>query len=96
MPSLSEEAMTAALVAELCSGRKLMETRQHLRERSSAMEANAMRGHKTVPGFGKALAVIPQHEWFLLRKKYGADAMHDRGFIKDYQRHEPSMKVYDA
>lgn len=83
--------MNAALVAELCSGRKLMETRQHLRENRASLEAAAMRGHKAIPGLGKAVAEIPAHEYFLIRQKYGADCWHDRGFVKDFQRLEPTM-----
>ncbi len=91
---ISGDALDAALVRELCSGRMLMETRQHLREHVAAFEAQAIRGHKSLPGLGKVAAVIPQHEWFLLREKYGHDAMHDRGFIRDFQRHEPAMAVH--
>ena len=71
----------------------LMETRQHLREHVAAAEAKAMRGHKAIEGLGKCVAVIPQHEWFLLREKYGQEAMHDKGFLRDFQKHEPTMAV---
>lgn len=87
------DELDAALIRELCSGRQLMETRQQLREKAAAWEAKAMRGHKSLPGLGKAVAVIPQHEWFLMREKYGHDALHDRGFMRDFQRFEPQMAV---
>lgn len=91
---VSNEALDAALVRELCSGRQLMETRQQFREIDAAAEAKALIGHKTIPGLGKAVAVIPQHEWFLMREKYGNDCWNDRGFIRDFQRLEPSMAVH--
>lgn len=93
MAAIQSAALTDALVKELCSGRLLMETRQHLREHVAAAEAQAMRGHRSINGLGKCVAVIPQHEWFLMRAKYGDDAMHDKGFIRDFQKHEPSMAV---
>lgn len=90
----TDTAMTDALVKELCSGRKMMEERQHMREHVAAAEASALRGHRSIKGLGKCVAVIPQHEWFLLRAKYGEEAMTDRGFIRDFQKHEPSMAVH--
>lgn len=95
MPEIESAALTDALVKELCSGRMLMETRQHLREHVAAAEATLMRGHKAIEGLGKCVAVIPQHEWFLLREKYGHEAMHDKGFIRDFRKHEPSMAAND-
>jgi hypothetical protein len=91
---ISEEAMNAALVAELCSGRALMETRQRWRETDAAAEAKEMLGHRTHNVLGKAVAVIPQHEFFLMREKYGEDCWGDKGFIRDFQKHEPTMAVH--
>lgn len=93
MPVVDDAALADELIRELCSGRKLMEERQHIREHTAAAEAKLMRGHKSLGGLGKCVAVIPQHEWFLLRAKYGEDAMTDRGFLRDFQKHEPSMAV---
>ena len=76
--------MTDALVKELCSGRQLMETKQKFREISAAQEADTLRGVKT-GALGRAVAVVPTHEYFLIRNKYGEDAWHDRVFIRDLQ-----------
>ena len=86
--------MNAALVAELCSGRALMETRQRWRETDAAAEAKEMLGHRTHNVLGKTVAVIPQHEFFLMREKYGEDCWGDKGFIRDFQKHEPTMAVH--
>ena len=91
---ISTDALDAALVRELCSGRLLMENQQNFREIDAAKEAQALHGHRSIPGLGKAVAVIPQHEWFLMREKYGPDCWNDRGFIRDFQRLEPSMAVH--
>jgi hypothetical protein len=37
------------------------------------------------------VASIPSHEYFLIREKYGNDCWDDRGFVRDFQRLEPSM-----
>jgi hypothetical protein len=93
---IEEAAFTDALVKELCSGRKLMEQKQPFREIEAAKEAAAMRGHKALPGLGKCVLNIPAHEFFLIREKYGDDAFGDRGFIRDFQRLEPTMAVNKA
>jgi hypothetical protein len=87
---ISEEAMTDALVKELCSGRQLMETKQKFREIAAAQEADTLRGI-TTGALGRAVAVVPAHEYFLIRNKYGEDAWHDKGFIRDFQKFHPEM-----
>jgi len=87
---ISEEAMTDALVKELCSGRQLMETKQKFREISAAQEADTLRGVKT-GALGRAVAVVPTHEYFLIRNKYGEDAWPDREFIRDFQKFHPEL-----
>ena len=87
---ISEEAMTDALVKELCSGRQLMETKQKFREIAAAQEADTLRG-VTTGALGRAVAVVPAHEYFLIRNKYGEDAWHDKGFIRDFQKFHPEM-----
>jgi hypothetical protein len=91
---ISEEAMNAALVRELCSGRALMETRQKFREHGAAVEAKELRQHRTHAVLGKAVAVVPQHEFFLMREKYGEDCWGDKGFVRDFQKLEPTMAVH--
>ena len=90
---ISDEALNAALVAELCSGRQLMETRQRWREKDAATEAKELLGHRTHNVLGKAVAVVPQHEFFLMREKYGEECWGDKGFIRDFQKLEPAMAV---
>jgi hypothetical protein len=87
---ISEEAMTDALVKELCSGRQLMETKQKFREIAATQEAETLRG-VTTGALGRAVAVVPAHEYFLIRNKYGEDAWHDREFIRDFQKFHPEM-----
>ena len=82
--------MTDALVKELCSGRQLMETKQKFREISAAQEADTLR-NKTNSALGRAVAVVPTHEYFLIRNKYGEDAWHDREFIRDFQKFHPEL-----
>jgi hypothetical protein len=95
MDIIADAALTEALITEFRTGRKLMEARQQVREMSAAQEAQELKG-KTHSVLGKALAVIPQHEYFLMRQKYGEECWHDKEFIKDFQKLEPTMKVHNA
>lgn len=88
---ISEAEMNSALINELCSGRMLMETQQKFREKACAKEAFEARGHKSIKGLGKMIASIPSHEYFLIREKYGNDCWNDRGFVRDFQKLEPTM-----
>ncbi len=91
--TISQEECTAALLKELRWGRQVKESLQQVREAACAEEANAMRGHKSIPGLGKCVLNIPAHEFFLIREKYGDEAFGDRQFVRDFQRLEPQLAV---
>ena len=58
----SESEISRALERELRTGIKLKEEIEHVRERAAAREAATFRGGRTVKGFGKHVAEIPQWE----------------------------------
>jgi hypothetical protein len=60
------------------------------RERAAAQEAHQMRG-KTHPVLGKAVACIPEREYYRLVKKYGHENVHSKEFLRDLRRHEPDL-----
>lgn len=90
-----DDATTHALIVELCSGRKFMEENCRYRETEAARTAQAARGHKTGKALGKMVLNMPGYEWFRLRNKYGDEAMHDPGFIRDIQKKAPEFKVHN-
>ena len=87
----SEEAMTDALIKELCSGRQFMESLQNKREIEAAKIAQDYRkiGRCKESKFVH-LMEIPQHEYLLMDQKYPG-CWDNREFIKDAQRLEPTM-----
>lgn len=89
MLSISDEAINEALIRELCTGRKLMEAMQDKREMECAREAEYHR--KNGSKNWKFLASLPQHEYFILRQKYGDECFHDREFVKDFQKTQPHL-----
>jgi uncharacterized protein YxeA len=87
----SEEAMTDALIKELCSGRQFMESLQNKREIEAAKIAQDYRkiGRRKDAKFVH-LMEIPQHEYLKMDQKYPG-CWDDREFVKDAQRLEPTM-----
>ena len=57
-------------------------------EREVLMRAHAasMKNHKTMPGLGKCVAVMPAREFFRLQAKYGAATLHSKEFIQYFNQ----------
>ena len=91
---ITDLRMDEALMNELCSGRKIKEATLRARERACAQEAKAARGHKTMPGLGKLVLSIPDHEYFQICQKYGYEAFDNKEFIRDMQRLEPGLACH--
>jgi hypothetical protein len=86
-----EEEINAALVRELCSGRKFVESLEKRREIEAAAEARKMREVKSIAG--KPIGSIPQREYLLLAQKYGAECWDDRGFVRDFFKSQSHLKA---
>jgi len=92
MLKASDEAMTDALIKELCSGRQFLDSLQKRREIEAAEEAKTYRKLGRQKGAKMVhLAEIPQREYLQMAQKYGAECWQDREFISDYQKYEPAM-----
>jgi hypothetical protein len=87
----ANEEINAALVRELCSGRKLMESLENRREIEAAAEAKKMREVKSIAG--KPVGSIPQREYLLLANKYGSECWDDRGFVRDFFKSQSHLKA---
>jgi hypothetical protein len=88
---ICEDALTDALVKELCSGRMLKEAMQNQREIAASAEARAMKDAKST--LGKPIGAIPQHEYFLLSNKYGTECWDDRGFVRDFFKSQSHLRA---
>jgi Zn-dependent M32 family carboxypeptidase len=89
----SEEAMTAALINELCSGRQFLDSLQKYREHDAAELAKESRKHAPKKNW-RHLAEIPQREYLQMAQKYGHECWEDRDFVKDFQKYEPELAVH--
>jgi hypothetical protein len=93
MDAITEAAMDAALIRELCSGRAFVEQMAKYRETQAAMIAHQDRQNINRKSTLRKLAEIPQREYLLMAQKYGSECWDDREFVKDFQRHEPELAV---
>ena len=87
----ANEEINAALVRELCSGRKLMESLENRREIEAAAEAKKMREVKSIAG--KPVGSIPQREYLLLANKYGSECWDNREFVRDFFKSQSHLKA---
>lgn len=85
--------MTHAFLRELITGEQLKnEITQKKREREAAQIAKDYRDKgRTRKTKMVHLAEIPQREYLQMVQKYGIECWNDRGFIKDFQKYEPTM-----
>ena len=88
---LINEEINAALVRELCSGRKFIESMEKRREIEAAEEARKMREVKSIAG--KPVGSIPQREYVLLANKYGNECWDDRTFVRDFFKSQSHLKA---
>lgn len=91
-PKYSDGEINRALMRELTTGIALKQAWENEREKICAKHAQDVKENQKF-GFKnlRCLSVTPAWEWFNLRKKYGHEAMHDKGFIKDYQKRFPHL-----
>ena len=88
---ICSDALTDALVKELCSGRKFKEALQNKREIEAAAEARAMREAKST--LGKPIGAIPQYEYLNIANKYGSECWDDRSFVRDFFKSQSHLRA---
>jgi len=55
-----------------------------------------MRDHKSIPGLGKCVGVMPAREYFRLVKKYGHETVHSREFMSYFNKKMPELSPNKA
>ena len=92
IPRYSDGEVNRALMREITTGIALKEAWENERETFCAQEVQRIKDTQKAHIKGmRCVAVTPAWEWFNMRKKYGHEAMHDKGFIKDYQKRFPNL-----
>lgn len=91
---ISDAELTHAMEREFRSGEEFHKANAQYRERDIHHEVKDAK--RTVLGLGKMVAAVDSWTWFKMREVYGEEAWHDKGFIKDYQRHNPKLSPNKA
>ena len=86
-----EGAVKDALIREIRTGFELIKANEKKEEIVAAHEAQKWKGHKTIPGIGKAVAFYPPDEYYRLIKKFGRHEVNSKDFIKYYQKKFPHL-----
>lgn len=90
---VSEEAITKAMINELCSGRRFtecMKNRQHIASTERARIAKQFQNKNSEI---QLVASVPEDQYFKISNKYGNECWSDNSFIKDYTRFFPEHKA---
>lgn len=82
---ISQQAIDEAFVDHIKQNFKHEKATENDRIAIARKEANTERG-KTHPVLGKCVATIPARDYFRLIKKYGAEHVHSKEFLKYYNK----------
>lgn len=96
LPRYGDGEINRALIREITTGFQLIKANEKREEIHAAAEAKALKGHRTVKGLGKCVAVIPQDEWFRLNKKYGHEEVHSTEFLRYFNKRFPHLSPNKA
>jgi hypothetical protein len=55
-----------------------------------------MKGHKTIEGLGKCVAVFPAREFFRLQAQYGNAEIHSKDFLRYFNQKFPDLSPNKA
>lgn len=86
VPKWSNGEVDRALMREITTGMELKKQWEKRRELEAAKEAAELKGHRTLKGLGKCVAVMPDWEFFRLQQKYGHQEVHSKEFLRSFQK----------
>lgn len=90
IPDFKTSDIGRAIEAELRSGLRLKKEQEQARIRQAEAQASSMRGHKSIKGLGKCVAVIPEWDYFRMKQKYGNEVA-SKEFLRYYQKKFPNL-----
>jgi hypothetical protein len=91
-----EGAVRDALIKEIRTGFELVKAQEQAEEIKAAHQAKEMKGHRTIPGLGKCVAMIPPDDYFRMIKKYGRHEVHSKEFLRFFNKHYPHLSPNKA
>ena len=95
LPRYDDGEINRAFMREIETGFKMERAKEQDRINATAKEAKPNVG-KTHPVLGKCVANIPARDYFRLVKKYGAEHVHSKEFLKYYNKKFPELSPNKA
>lgn len=80
-----------ALIREIKTGFELVKANEKKEEIIAAQQAQAMRGHRTIKGLGKCVAMMPPDEYYRLIRKFGHAEVKSKEFLRYYRKKFPHL-----
>lgn len=96
LPRFSDGEINRALIKEIQTGFQLERETERARVLQAEEEAKALKGHKTIQGFGKCVGVFPERDFYRLVQKYGHAEVHSKGFMRYYNKKFPTLSPNKA
>ena len=95
-PKYSKDELDEAFRKEVVRSLEHEVATEHQRVEVTKAEAAMIKGHKTIPGLGKCVAVMPAREYFRLVKRYGHHEVHSREFLSYFNKKMPELSPNKA
>lgn len=95
-PEISRAEIDNELRKEVFRSLEIERATEEERVRVAQAQAAMMKGHKSVPGLGKCVAVMPPREYYRLIKKYGYETVHSREFLSYFNKKMPELSPNKA
>ncbi len=95
-PEFSRQEIGAELRKEIVRSLEIEKATEIERVNVAKAQASMMRDHKSIPGLGKCVGVMPAREYFRLVKKYGHETVHSREFMSYFNKKMPELSPNKA
>lgn len=96
LPRYSDGEINRALMHEIQRGFHKETVMEGIKTKEAEAYSHYLKGHKTVPGLGKAVACIPERQYYRMLAKYGHKTVHSREFLRDFNRLFPELSPHRA
>lgn len=91
LPRYSDGEVNRALVKEIQNGFQLEREQEKEREIKASEDAKKLVDHKPIKGLGRAIATMPERDYYRLIQKYGFNEVMSKDFMRYFQREFPTL-----
>ena len=95
-PEYTREEIDNEIRKEIIRSLEIEKATEAERVNLAQAQASMIKGHKSIPGLGKCVGVMPAREYFRLVKKYGYETVHSREFMSYFNKKMPELSPNKA